>query len=109
MITIDIKKDFTATPGARDYDDGTKSGQEFYEQVLKINFKKALEENVKLKVILDGVEGYPSSFLSESFSLLSHEFGKDEVWSRLVLISNEVPKYIRKIKEYVEKGREADS
>ena len=64
-------------------------------------FKEALDQNVKLKIDLDGVEGYPSSFLSESFGLLGNEYGADEVWNRLILISNEVPKYIKKIKQYI--------
>lgn len=106
MIEIKISTDFSFTPGARDYDDGKESGQEFYETLLKKEFKKAIEQKVKLKVDLDGVEGYPSSFLSESFGLLGNEFGAELVWENLIIISNEVPKYIRKIQEYVFKKRE---
>jgi len=101
MIEIKILRDFSFTPGARDYDDGKESGQEFYENLLKNKFEEALRKNVKLKVDLDGVEGYPSSFLSESFGLLGNEFGGDIVWSNLIIVSDEVPKYIRKIEEYV--------
>lgn len=106
MIEIKIKTEFTFTPGARDYDDGKESGQEFYEKLLKDRFQEALDQGVKLKVDLDGVEGYPSSFLSESFGLLGNEFGGRVVWSNLIIVSNEVPKYIRKIEEYVFKKRE---
>ena len=105
MIEIKIKTEFTFTPGARDYDDGKESGQEFYEKLLKKSFLEAIKQGVKLKVDLDGVEGYPSSFLSESFGLLGNEFGGDVVWNNLIIVSNEVPKYIRKIKEYVFKER----
>jgi hypothetical protein len=105
MVEIIIKTDFTFTPGARDYEDGKKSGQEFYETLLKIKFSEALELGVKLKVDLDGVEGYPSSFLSESFGLLGNEFEPQIVWNNMIIISNEVPKFIRKIKEYVFKER----
>jgi len=106
MVEIKILTDFSFTPGARDYDDGKLSGQEFYETLLKSKFKEAIEQNVKLKIDLDGVEGYPSSFLSESFGLLGNEFGADLVWQTLIIISNEVPKYIKKINEYVFKKRE---
>ena len=106
MIQIKIKDDFTFTPGARDYDDGKESGQEFYEKLLKGKFQEALDLGVKLKVDLDGVEGYPSSFLSESFGLLGNEFQGEIVWKNLIIVSNEVPKYIRKIQEYVFKKRE---
>lgn len=101
MIVIKILTDFTFAPGARDYDDGKDSGQEFYEKLLKAKYEEAILQDVKLKIDLDGVEGYPSSFLSESFGLLGNEFGAEDVWSRLIIVSNEVPKYIDKIKKYV--------
>ena len=106
MIEIKILTDFSFTPGARDYEDGKLSGLEFYETLLKEKFKNAIAQNVNLKIDLDGVEGYPSSFLSESFGLLGNEFGAELVWEKLVIISNEVPKYIKKINEYVFKKRE---
>lgn len=105
MIEIKVLRDFTFTPGARDYDDGKESGQEFYEKLLKIKFKEALDQKVKLKVDLDGVEGYPSSFLSESFGLLGNEFGAEIAWANLIIVSNEVPKFIKKIEGYVFKKR----
>lgn len=106
MIEIKILTDFTFAPGARDYDDGKESGQEFYEKILKKSFEKALIAGSKLKVDLDGVEGYPSSFLSESFGLLGNKFGSDVVWENLIIVSNEVPKYIKKIQKYVFEKRE---
>ncbi len=105
MIEIKVLTDFSFAPGARDYEDGKDSGQEFYESQLKSKFQEALDKNIKLKIDLDGVEGYPSSFLSESFGLLGNEFGADEVWGRLLIISNEVPKYIQKIKGYIYEKR----
>ncbi len=105
MVTIKVLTDFSFAPGARDYDDGKDSGQEFFETLLKKKFIEAKVENLKLKIDLDGVEGYPSSFLSESFGLLGNEFGAEEVWNRLIIVSNEVPKYIKKIKEYVYEKR----
>jgi len=105
MIEIKVKREFTFTPGARDYDDGKKSGQEFFEKLLQPRFKQAIDAGVKLKIDLDGVEGYPSSFLSESFGLLGNAFGPEIVWKNLIIVSNAVPKYIRKIEEYVFKKR----
>lgn len=105
MIEIKILTDFTFAPGARDYDDGKDSGEEFYEKLLKSKFEEALQKNTKLKIVLDGVEGYPSSFLSEAFGLLGNEFGSEHVWERLIIISNEVPMYIKKIKKYVHEKR----
>jgi len=101
MITIDIPIEFTATPGWRTYDDGDFSGQEFYDVLLKKKFKEAIGKKVKLKVILDGSNGYTTSFLNEAFRLLGADFGADFVWDNLIVISNEVPKYIERIKKGV--------
>lgn len=101
MIIIDIPNDFTKTPGWRTYDDGPFSGQEFFDKLLKKGFEEAQEKKVKLKVILDGSNGYTTSFLNEAFRLLGGYFGADKVWEGLVIISNEVPKYIERIKKGV--------
>ena len=101
IITIDIAKEFTQKPGARDYDDGKNSGQEFYERILKVKYLEVQNTDARLKIILDGTEGYASSFLNEAFSLLGTEFGADKVWSKLIIISNEIPKYIQKVKKGV--------
>ena len=101
METINIAKDFTKNPGARNYSDGPKSGQEFYETVLLKRFENAYKSGQKLTVILDGTEGYPSSFLNEAFRLLSTKYNPSVVWDSLIIISNEVPKYIKKVKEAI--------
>lgn len=105
MITINIAHEFTQTPGARYYTDGPKSGEEFYDVMLKKSFLQSVEQGVKLKVILDGTDGYASSFLNEAFSLLGNEFGAEKVWDNLIIISEEVPKYIDKVKKSVYEKR----
>lgn len=99
MITINIAKDFSQTPGARNYADGDDSGEQFYDKLLKPKYEQAIEQDVLLKIILDGTDGMASSFINEAFRKLGGTFGPDEVWSRLILISDEVPKYITKVKE----------
>jgi len=98
MIIINIAKDFSTTTGFRTYDDGPKSGLEFFETLLRDKFKEAIQNEVKLKVNLDGTEGYTSSFLNEAFRLLGKEFGSDIAWKNLIIVSDETPKYIKKIK-----------
>ncbi len=98
MITIDIAKDFAKEPGARTYSDGAFSGEEFYDKLLKPKYLEALNSNQPIQIIIDGTEGFASSFLNEAFRRLGQEFGPEEVLKRLLLISNEVPKYISKIK-----------
>ncbi|WP_445914498.1 STAS-like domain-containing protein [Yeosuana sp.] len=101
MVTINIKEDFSATTGFRTYDDGPKSGLEFFEKLLDNKYKEASEQAVKLKIILDGGEGYTSSFLNEAFRLLGEKYGADLVWNNLLIVSEERPKYIAKIKKSV--------
>lgn len=101
MIIINIKEDFSPTTGFRTYSDGPKSGQEFFDQLLDKKFNEAKNKGVKLKVILDGGEGYTSSFLNEAFRLLGEKYSADFVWNNLDIVSNEWPKYITKIKESV--------
>lgn len=105
MEEINIAKDFTVEPGARNYNDGPFSGEEFFDKLLKPKYLIAKERNVKLKIILDGTEGYASSFLNEAFIRLGSEFNPDEVWNSLILVSNEIPKYIKKVKESIYEKR----
>ena len=88
-ITITIRTDFSDSPGARYRKDGPHSGEEFFEKLLKPKFEEAIANKVKLVIDLDGVWGYPSSFVSGSFGKLSLEMGKNEVLSTIVFISNE--------------------
>ncbi|MBL7914578.1 MAG: STAS-like domain-containing protein [Bacteroidia bacterium] len=105
MIEINIAKDFTTEPGARTYDDGPYSGQEFYDLLLEPKFAEAIKRQVKLKIILDGTEGFASSFLNEAFIRLGDKYGSDVVWNNIILISEEIPKYITKVKESIYEKR----
>ncbi len=88
-ITINIKVDFSDSPGARYRKDGPHSGEDFFELLLKPKFEEAVRNKVKLVINLDGVWGYPSSFVSGSFGKLSLEVGKDAVLSTIIFISDE--------------------
>lgn len=101
MIEINIPEEFSKTPGWRTPEDGPKSGQEFYETLLKDRFTSAIKKGVKLKIILDGSNGYTTSFLNEAFRLLGKDYDPDFVWLNLIIVSEEVPKYIERIKKGV--------
>ena len=88
-ICINIKNDFSDSPGARYRKDGPYSGQQFYEEILKNKFEEARRKSVKLEIDLDGVWGYPSSFVSGSFGKLSIEYGANVVLGTIVFISTE--------------------
>lgn len=79
MVKIKISEDFSEYPGARYYEDGPDSGQQFYDRVLKDAYETSLQRQEKLVVDLDGTAGYASSFLSESFGRLAQTFGVKEV------------------------------
>lgn len=105
MVEINIARDFAVEPGARNYSDGPYSGEEFFDKLLKIKYLEAVNKNSKLKIILDGTDGFASSFLNEAFIRLGSEFGPDNVWNNLILVSNEIPKYIKKVKESIYEER----
>lgn len=88
-IKINIKNDFSDSPGARYKQDGPHSGEEFFEKLLRPKFVEAMENRIKLEIELDGVWGYPSSFVSGSFGKLSLEFSADVVLNTIVFVSEE--------------------
>lgn len=63
MKLIDIGKDFSDTPLGRYPEDGPFSGERFREEFLC----PALKEHGSATVVIDGTEGYGSSFLDEAF------------------------------------------
>ena len=91
MVKIKISNDFSEFPGARYFTDGPNSGQEFYEKCLKPSFESALERQSKIEVNLDDTAGYASSFLSESFGRLAHDFGVEKVLNNLIIVSIQEP------------------
>ncbi len=103
MINIDIANEYTKTPGARYISDGDFSGQDFREKFLEKHFKNGSKE--KITVILDGVMGYATSFLEESFGGLVRKFGdkysKNDIFERFDFISNEEPACRDEIRKYI--------
>lgn len=89
-ITINIAKDFTDAPGGRYRSDGSFSGEEFLEDLLRPAYEEAKKEGKKLVVELDNVYGYPSSFVSGSFGLLAKEckVRKEDLLSHLEFVSS---------------------
>lgn len=94
--TLIISKEFGDTAGARDYDDGDFSGKEFYDKLLLDRFLKAKESNYILMIDIDGFWGWPSSFVSGSFGLLSMNYGSDLVLKHLDFKSDRNPLKITK-------------
>lgn len=103
---ISIANDFSDVPGPREIKEGDFSAEEFRLDFLVPAFKEALENNEKLIVDLDGVEGYGTSFLEEAFGGLAREFGIQKVLDNVEIISNEVAYYKDEAIQYI---KEADN
>lgn len=89
-------------PGARYRTDGPYSGEEFFEEQLEPRYLQARARGEKLTVILDGTNGFASSFLNEAFGRLAKAHGKQEVLETIQLVSVEIPKYIRKVEQAID-------
>lgn len=96
-IIINIK-DYSLSPGPRYAEQGCSSGEDFYHKVLNKKFAEAYQNGLKLIVVLDGVDGYASSFLDEAFGNLVYDFGVNVVDSILIIESQEEPEWINMIK-----------
>ena len=85
---IEIAKDFTAYPGPRYRKDGQHSGEQFREEILSPYLRAALRDQSVVSVVLDGVAGYGSSFLEETFGgLVRHGFSVTELRKVLRIVA----------------------
>lgn len=105
---IVVWKDFSDNPGARYRTDGPFSGQQFLEEHLEPKFDKAVEENYILEIDLDGVWGYPSSFISGSFGKLSLKHGSEKVLKHIKFKSEQSTLRLEKIVNEIIKPRKYD-
>jgi hypothetical protein len=101
-MIINVAKDFSRVPGFR-YETQSPgvSGEEFRIKCLKPAYIKACESNEKLTVILDGVVGYLTSFLEESFGGLQREILDRNILDNIEIVSNDEPHWKEQIKKYV--------
>ena len=108
MITLSVAKDFTRTPGFRyqTQSPGT-SGEEFRDNLLEPRYIEALESNQKLQVVLDGTDGYLTSFLEEAFGGLQEKHQGVKILDVIEVISNDEKHWIGDINRYVESALKA--
>lgn len=85
---------FTTTPWPRYIRQWDKSGELFYEEVLKPFFTKEAANFDIIEINLDWTKWYPSSFLSESFGRLYKFHSWKEIWNKIRFISNDDPSWI---------------
>lgn len=86
MKQIDISKDFSDVPAGRYKNDGPNSGEQFRKEFLV----PALQTDEKVEVLLDGAEGYGSSFLEEAFGGLvrNTEYTRQYIESNLIITAH---------------------
>ena len=98
-LILSIAKDFSREPAGRYVADGATSGEVFREKHLI----PALRKSEAVTVLMDGTEGYGSSFLEEAFGGLVRRLGLtvDDFQRRLILVSNDDPSLIDEVLEYV--------
>lgn len=102
MLKIVIAKDFSDTVGGRYKVEGDYSGEQFREELLKPKFEEAIASRQALLIDFDGGYGYPTSFLEESFGgLIRDGFDKEIVLKVLSFKSNDNPKIIERVKDYI--------
>ena len=102
MLTIIIAKDFSDTVGGRYRAEGDYSGEQFREELLEPMFREAISKKDKLLIDFDGGYGYPTSFLEEAFGgLVRIGLKPDDVLNLLILKSEDNPKIIDRVKNYI--------
>lgn len=99
-MIINVATDYTKTPGGRLSKEGEWSGEDFRVKQLEPAFKKAKEMGEDLKVILDGGYGYATSFLEEAFGGLARKLQDPDIL-KIVIISDEEPALVEKIRGYI--------
>ena len=104
---IKISDTFTRFPGGRFRTDGPGNGQAFREDILV----PALKANAQVVVDLDGVAGFPASFLEEAFGGLvrEHGYSSDELDAKLIFRADttRMRSYPEMIRRYIERAKSA--
>ena len=105
-MKLNISKEFSTSPGPRLVIEGEASGEEFRIGFLLPRLKESISRGERLVVNLDGVSGFGTSFLEESFGGLirTDGYSLSELKKFLDIQSNEVPEWIDEINEYMEQA-----
>lgn len=99
--------DFTEELGHRYIAEGEYSGEQFREEILSKLIKECITNKEKLKIILDGTSGMPSSFREEAFGGLVRRcgFNAKELEEILEFVSDDKFDLPSKIMEDIKKAK----
>lgn len=107
MIILYIAKEFSKTPGFRYKSQSpSTSGEEFRDKLLEPKYLESIEKKGKLQVVLDGTDGYLTSFLEEAFGGLQRKYPKSNILDVIEIISNDEKHWIEEIKRYAKEALE---
>jgi hypothetical protein len=104
IIEISIARNFTKTPGPRYKKDGKYSGEEFRESFLAKYFSDPNDET-EIIIDLDGVDGYPSSFLEEAFGGLVRIYGYGRVKKKIKFKAVKLKFFVEQAEKYIEDAK----
>jgi hypothetical protein len=94
--------EFTDTPLFRTRDDGEKSGEQYYDEILKDAFENAIRSGSHLVLDLDGLKFLASPFLRTSVGALVEHFGLASVKSTIDFRSQRAPLRIEQAKRVLQ-------
>jgi len=98
-LTYNFAEEFTVSPGGRYEARSEKSGEEFRKAVLQ----PLLEKYDRVILDLNGVFGFPPSFLDEVFGPLVKKYGRSELERRLAISLSDDDVALRVISSVYEK------
>jgi hypothetical protein len=105
VVTIDVARNFSQTPGARYQTEGLYSGEEFREKVVE----PLLEEGKRVIVDLDGPPGMLNSFIEEVFGGLVRKFGSAVTRQVLPRANQKVERLEKAKKAYETMGKKSQA
>ena len=112
MIEINIARDFSRTPMGRTIKNhGQNSAEALRRNLLKPKLQQAIDNNETLTVTLDGVAGYPASFLDEAFGglITIESFSPNDVSQHLKIVAKSLSYEVYRSlsQRYIDEARHA--
>ena len=108
-LRINIAREFSPVPIVRYKKDGTKSGEEFREEILLPRVRQAVQERTILQIDFDGLKAIHSSFFDESFGgiVRAGEMSAEDLLKILEFTPEKsyYDIYIDKTKKYINEAR----
>lgn len=104
---LNIVLEYTDLPGGRYIRQGSHSGEDFRENLLKSKYEYCLANNEKLIINFDGGYGYASSFLEEAFGgMVRQGYDAKDMIKRIVFVTEDEPELEKRCIKYIKEAQE---